>query len=136
MKVEAYISEIKFNDGKSLTIKKDDIVVFVGPNNVGKSRALKDLFDLSREEVPTTVIESIKVKKPTKESLTRLLEESSVVEDMGSYKTYQGHEYRLASYHVNAVSESYSFGEIRNVFISYLNTETRLQITNPPNLIA
>ena len=37
------INKIKFNDGTEIPIKKDDIIVFVGANNVGKSRALKDI---------------------------------------------------------------------------------------------
>ena len=41
--MDAYISKILFNSGLEITLQKDDIVVFVGPNNVGKSQTLKDL---------------------------------------------------------------------------------------------
>lgn len=32
-----YTSEITFNNGRKLDIKRNDIIIFVGPNNVGKS---------------------------------------------------------------------------------------------------
>ena len=44
--MRAYISDIKFNSGVELSLNKDDIVVFVGPNNVGKSQALQDIYSL------------------------------------------------------------------------------------------
>lgn len=43
-KLHAYISEIIFNNGVKLPIAENDIVLFVGPNNVGKSQALKDIY--------------------------------------------------------------------------------------------
>lgn len=39
------ISKIKFNNDKEIFFNDDDIVIFVGANNVGKSRALKDIKD-------------------------------------------------------------------------------------------
>lgn len=38
-----YVEKLLFNNGESLAIGKGDIVVFVGPNNVGKSQLLKDI---------------------------------------------------------------------------------------------
>ena len=41
-----YASEIEFNDGSKVSdIGKNDIVVFVGANNVGKSQTLKDIYN-------------------------------------------------------------------------------------------
>ena len=42
---KVYIKKVEFNneENEPLELKPDDIVVFVGPNNVGKSRILKDL---------------------------------------------------------------------------------------------
>ena len=39
-----YVESLIFNNGESININKDDIVVFVGPNNVGKSQSLKDIY--------------------------------------------------------------------------------------------
>jgi ABC-type cobalamin/Fe3+-siderophores transport system ATPase subunit len=38
------ITRIQFNDGRSL--QPGNLVVFVGPNNVGKSRSLKDILSI------------------------------------------------------------------------------------------
>lgn len=51
-KAGGYISRIKLNNGKSLEILQDDIVIFVGPNNSGKSQSLKDIYALSAENRP------------------------------------------------------------------------------------
>lgn len=40
-KAGGYISRITFNNGESLDISRDDIVIFVGPNNAGKSQSQK-----------------------------------------------------------------------------------------------
>lgn len=52
-KAGGYISQIQFNNGKLLDISENDIVVFVGPNNAGKSQALKDIYALSEKKVPS-----------------------------------------------------------------------------------
>ena len=36
-----FFKTITFSDGNTLTLDEDDIVVFVGPNNAGKSAALR-----------------------------------------------------------------------------------------------
>ena len=43
-KAGGYISKLTFNNGKELEIAANDIVVFVGPNNAGKSQSLKDIY--------------------------------------------------------------------------------------------
>ena len=43
---EFYISEITCGDGTQISINANDIIVFVGPNNSGKSQALKDIYTL------------------------------------------------------------------------------------------
>ena len=43
-KAGGYISELEFNTGEKVQINRNDIVVFVGPNNAGKSQSLKDIY--------------------------------------------------------------------------------------------
>lgn len=52
----AYISKIIFNTGQLLAIKPDDIVVFVGPNNAGKSQSLKDIYESASKRISPIVI--------------------------------------------------------------------------------
>ena len=41
-----WISKIKFNDLTEIDIEPNDILVFVGANNVGKSESLKEIDKL------------------------------------------------------------------------------------------
>ncbi len=43
-KAGGYISKIVFNNGSDIDLQPNDIVVFVGPNNAGKSQSLKDIY--------------------------------------------------------------------------------------------
>ena len=58
-KTGGYISRLEFNTGESLDVKKNDIVVFVGPNNAGKSQSLKDIYTLSSRKLSTIVVSDI-----------------------------------------------------------------------------
>ena len=44
-----YVNAVTFNNEETVSIAQNDIVVFVGPNNVGKSRSLYDIHQLARE---------------------------------------------------------------------------------------
>ena len=72
-KAGGYISRITFNNGESLDISRDDIVIFVGPNNAGKSQSLKDIYTLSKE---------LDQKFPNMEkSLSRLIKFLEILKD-------------------------------------------------------
>lgn len=62
-KYGGYISKLAFNNGEQLDITENDIVIFVGPNNAGKSQSLKDIYQLSSKKLPTIVISDIEIKK-------------------------------------------------------------------------
>lgn len=49
-KYGGYISKLVFNNGEQLDIAEDDIVIFVGPNNAGKSQSLKDIYQLASKK--------------------------------------------------------------------------------------
>lgn len=46
-----------------LPIAENDIVLFVGPNNVGKSQALKDIYIKCEKNSSTLVVTDIKTVK-------------------------------------------------------------------------
>ena len=62
-KAGGYISKIHFNDGTDVAIQQNDIVIFVGPNNAGKSQSLKDIYMLAKEKQQTTVVTDITIRK-------------------------------------------------------------------------
>ena len=51
-----YIRHLVFNDGREMDVDRDSIVVFVGANNVGKSRSLKDISLLAKNHAASTVV--------------------------------------------------------------------------------
>ena len=55
-KFGGYISRLVLNNNTEITINESDIVVFVGPNNVGKSQSLKDIYQLCEGEKTSIVI--------------------------------------------------------------------------------
>lgn len=83
-KAGRYISRLQFNTGEALDIKQDDIIIFVGPNNAGKSQSLKDIYTLSSEKLPTIVISDIVITKSAG-SLSPLLKSVSNGNEQGSY---------------------------------------------------
>ena len=55
---------IKFSDGTTVELSPDDVVVFVGPNNAGKSVALRELREFVRDsEFDSTVVKKAPVVK-------------------------------------------------------------------------
>lgn len=132
--IGGYVSGLNFNNGEILQINENDIVVFVGPNNAGKSQSLKDIFELCDTKKPTTVIKDIEIKK-RKGDLFSYLEKNSLVKDYGDYKNYSGLGYECSTYSLlNYQSEKY-FGSSRALFVAYLDTLSRLTISNPAELI-
>ena len=62
-KVGGYISEIQFKNGTSIELQQSDIVIFVGPNNAGKSQCLRDIRTLAENETNGIVVSNVIIKK-------------------------------------------------------------------------
>lgn len=136
-KTGGYISTIVFNNGKSITIKQDDIVLFVGPNNAGKSQSLKDLYALSQSEAKRVVITAAEFSKYPG-SVTELVKRVSVEVKSGSQTRYQffnGLMYvdlNTDEWYVNRYPNHQGF---RDLFVANLDTENRLSTCTPPTTI-
>ena len=91
-RIKAYISEIKFNNGSSLKIEANDIILFVGPNNAGKTQALNDIYSKARANYTTLVISDITKAIKSGGSLQPLLEKIAVATNRGADNIcYHGH---------------------------------------------
>lgn len=51
----AHISRVEFQSGETLDLTEDSVVVLVGPNNAGKSQALRDIFQSISDEQASPV---------------------------------------------------------------------------------
>lgn len=129
------INEIMFNNSDKYAINEDDIVIFVGANNVGKSRALKDIKDFMLEEnKEKTIIKSINIteREFNEQNLISYLEEY-----YSSTKTTYG-DYNIQT--ENGIVHSINQSNIRyykdnpNIFYktmyTFLSTDNRLNFTS------
>lgn len=122
-KAGGYISRITFNNGESLDISRDDIVIFVGPNNAGKSQSLKDIYTLSEQKMPTTVISDINITKsslPISETLSRI----SIGTNEGNHIAYRvlGHSILLFNFTNDRFPKTQYYEDYRDLFIANLDT--------------
>lgn len=131
-----YISQIQFNSGELLDISENDIVIFVGPNNAGKSQSLKDIYALSSKKVPSVVISDLKIQKSAL-PISRILSEISDGQNHGSYTSYNvlGHNIDIWNNSDRSFTDDQFLGEYRDLFVANLDTSARLTICNPPQAI-
>ena len=130
-----YISKLFLNNGKEIDIKENDIVLFVGPNNVGKSQALKDIYEICNTKKPSIVVKDIEIVKYTGD-IKEFLENISIVNDYGTYKNYDVLGNSIPNHSLFDYNRDKYYGVIRPIFVAYLNTLNRLMISNPAELIS
>ncbi len=140
MTTRLWISEIKFSDDTTLSFEKDDIIVFVGPNNAGKSASLKEAARLLKAKTDKgKVLKDITIEKDGDETefFTYLQSFSTKYTNSNPYPHYQGYGYNI--YEPNAKSWWNNFqngvNELFSLFVNILTTEQRLQAANPASNI-
>lgn len=121
---DIFIKSLTFNDGTVLNLDSSDIVIITGPNNSGKSRAIKDIYNYySNIRESRIVINDLQldfIGSPTIEFVKR-------------FYIWNGHNY---SFQNNGVSDpqqvinewsQHQMHLVGKLFIEYLTTEGRLQ---------
>lgn len=136
-RIRAYVSEITFNNDEKLSIKENDIVLFVGPNNAGKSQSLNDIYSKCGGSQPTVVIKQIKDTRDDG-SLIPLIKAVSKVTYVGIQYNYllNGGNY---GFNKEKGDEDFrrqsNYGQYRDLFVCKLNTENRLSICAPASIL-
>lgn len=135
-KAGGYIAKLKFNNGQEIDIASNDIVIFVGPNNAGKSQSLKDIYMLSKEKVPSVVVSDIDISKYPF-PISNILSEISTGSNQGQYISYNvlGHNMSVWNYTDRDFPAEKYFKNYRDLFVANLDTSARLTICNPPQSI-
>lgn len=84
------VESLYTNSNEVIPVEDSEIVLFVGANNVGKSRCLKDVSALiENPTLPTTVISSVTLQTPSSEEIAETITATcGISDDRGDYKTY------------------------------------------------
>lgn len=131
--IKVKITKLIFNDGTELPIAPDDIVLFVGPNNAGKSQAIKDIHNLLYNSSPAPVVSKIEWQINEKEELQRALKEFA---SRTSSNDYVGSGFSIASFYLKKFMDNEEMNKDIVAFLtSFLSTEDRLNLVNPPKKI-
>ena len=128
------VSKLILNNGENLDLNPNDIVVFVGPNNAGKSQALRDIYHSFERNPHTVVVNDIGIEKCTYEEFEKEFKSNSFFQE--SNRNYCGLDYSAHESHLMLYRDQ---EKLMNAFlryhVAYLDTERRLSIANPPSAI-
>lgn len=126
---------ITFSDGTTLTLDEDDIVVFVGPNNAGKSAALRDLEAWVAKSIAGAVIKDAKMRKTgNKDDLLAYLEANAQKHGDRANISYGGIGYSIHHSNLYYFDQERDRHPVAPFFANRLATENRIQGSNaaPP----
>lgn len=121
---DLFVKSLSFNDGTVLSLNSSDIIIFTGPNNSGKSRAIKDIYDYYRNNrEPQIVVKDIQLDYSG--SLT--------IDYVRRFYIWNGNAFYYENhgiYDLQQVVEEWDRHQLRlsgKFFVDYLTTEERLQ---------
>ena len=128
-------ASITFSDGTEIKLEPTDVVVLVGPNNSGKSVALRELEERITETSEAIVIKSVEpLKIGTQEKFGKLIDKYTQVRIEGPDRIYSGHGISWWGNHPksNWPNNLKPFGSL---FCMRIPTETRISASNPAESI-
>ena len=128
--------KITFSDGKTLDLVEDDVVVFVGPNNAGKSRALMELEEHFSNPSETLVVKSVEIRKVgTPQGFVEFLKANTEISTKGQSVVikFPGSSYSSGG----DIGEFWhrDIGWSRTLFCVRIKTETRIRDSDQVNAI-
>ncbi|HEY2345770.1 MAG TPA: AAA family ATPase, partial [Xanthomonadaceae bacterium] len=134
-------SEIVFSDGTTLSIKAQDVLVIVGPNNAGKSATLRGIqVKLKSSSEPSHVLTSIVVTKEgdvidLEKWVTQWTRRKPTSDAENPQYAGLG-----ATIHQSVIrfdwQQKNSLGHLTRWMCHFLTADERLQICNPPKTIS
>ncbi|MDD3654018.1 MAG: AAA family ATPase [Desulfotomaculaceae bacterium] len=138
MNTKVCIKKMTFSDNITLELEPNEIIVFVGPNNAGKSASLKEINEIMRNLIHQgKVIKRIEcfIQGTEEELITDLQKISKIVTDTNPLPTYRGFGFQIYERNAKMFWANLNTSGLRDltpVFINLLNTEARLNAANPP----
>lgn len=134
-KPSVLIEKLVFSGGNEFVLGSKEKIILVGPNNSGKSQALREILLLSKNEKkePTRVITEIKIlKSGSTEDLRRFLEAE------GDYVSgdYRYEDWIIPENFLRFWSQPLLFMNLTNGFVKKIGADDRLKICAQQNSIA
>lgn len=134
---EYCVENLTFSDGTVIELTADDLLVIVGPNNAGKSAALREIVDFcdspDHRPLKTNVVRAAGVRlDSTREALDRFIE--SALErnpESPSHVGRMGATRDRNSILQNAGNLPWLRAYLRPLCVYHVTTESRLAVTNP-----
>lgn len=133
-----YISQITLNTGDSISLSPDSILVFVGPNNVGKSQAIRDIYSMVSKPSKGVVVRSELIEKPNVDDVSAFMKQYAVLNARQS--KYDGYNFEIYDFNYRRYpicqkpTDSLPDG-FREAYFAFLNTGDRLSVCNPARQI-
>ncbi len=129
---------ITFSDGTTIRLDPADIVVLVGPNNAGKSAALREVGSAFNEHPSLTVLQSYRrriVGEPI--DFLRFVTKHAYIRRVGDLISYSGYLWDFSVRDPDVLQEWWPdrIHVVRTLFCLNMTTENRLRGSNPPDAI-
>lgn len=131
---------ITFSDGTTIELEPTDVVVLVGPNNVGKSVALRDLEN-QLVGVPSkrTVVTAVRLRRDGSiDELRKYLEKHAPAKERGrnQQESFEGLGFSIPVANLeHHWSKARGLGALANLFCRRLQTESRINDSDPAHQI-
>lgn len=130
--------EVTFSGGATLSFSEDEIVVFVGPNNAGKSATLREMEALiSKSSAPTVIVKSASFNKTGQRAdFAAYLEKNAQKIKQQHDFHYAGLGFSIHQSHLQYFDNPSDRHPIASFFCTRLATENRITASNPAGSIA
>lgn len=135
------IISLTFSDDTKVSISPDDVVLVVGPNNAGKSAALRAIRDKLQGEAFSPVLQALEIQRTGSAETLRSWLVGWTVRRSGSpvgdpvFQALGQSVQQSTAYHWWE-REGHVLGALSRWFCHFLSAEERLQICKPPGNIA
>ena len=128
------IKKLIFNDGTVLEVSSNDIVVFVGANNSGKSQSLKDINKAFINPALNVVVKQIEFEIEGADKFEKSIKKLSSFNKNNSY--YSGYGFSIYSGWIgNLTHNSFGMEQLVSFFVKQLDTRDRLNQCDPVGVI-
>ena len=129
------VKKLIFNNGIELKVSPDDIVVFVGANNSGKSQSLKDINKAFVDPSLNVVVKQIEYEIEGVEKFEKTIKEVSSFNKNNRH--YMGYGYSINSDWIGLLKSNSFRGmeQLSKFFVKQLDTRDRLNLCNPVEVI-